>query len=71
MVIEWNDGTTGELFVHTAGYFEGYLFDIYPDLDALKAQIAPAPGPEGIRVFPTDDYAYDPTLGYVAVSQEE
>ena len=68
--IEWNDGTTGELFVHTAGYFEGYLFDIYPSLEALNAQKSPAPGPEGIDVFPPDDYSYDPVLGYVAIQDD-
>lgn len=70
IAVEWNDGTQGEFYTHTAGYFEGYMYDIYPSLDALKAQIAPAPGAEGISTFPADDYDYDPQLGYVAKQED-
>lgn len=71
LTIEWKDGATGPIYVHTAGYFEGYMYDIYPSLDSLRQHASIAPGPEGINEFPADDYDYDPKLGYVAKQQED
>lgn len=70
-VVDWKDGYEGAFYSISAGYFEGYAFDIYPDLETLKAHMTPAPDPQvGITEFPPDDFDYDPQLGYVAKQQD-
>lgn len=65
LVIRWRDASVSSLFEHTAGYFEGYQYDLYRSLDSLRKLISPAPGPDGISTFPGDEFDYDPELGYV------
>lgn len=65
MRVRWTDGTEGDLYAVTAGYFEGFQYDIYGSLKEAQAAFGYAPGPEGITVFPPDDYDLDPRLGYV------
>jgi len=60
--VEWVDGTHGKLYIHTAGYFEGYQFDVYTSLEGL-AQATTAPEADGISDF--SGFDYDPELGYV------
>lgn len=60
--LELLDGSRFTIYAHTAGYFEGYMFDIYAERPLLGG----TPGPEGITEFPADDFSYDPVLGYVA-----
>lgn len=60
--VEWVDGSRSPIYCQSAGYFEGYAFDIYAERPLLGG----TPGPEGITEFPADDFSYDPALGYVA-----
>lgn len=60
--VEWVSGLRTKIYAHTAGYFEGYMFDIYAERPALGG----TPGPDGITTFPPDDFEYDPDLGYVS-----
>lgn len=64
IVVELNDGTQMTLYVHHAGYFEGYQYDVYTSLETLK-NAGPATGVDGMTAFPPDDFDYDETLGYV------
>jgi hypothetical protein len=64
--VRWIDDTESDLFIHTAGYFEGYAYDVYQSLGALRRFFQPAPGPQGISNFAPDDYDYDPELGFVS-----
>lgn len=67
MAIKWTDGTTGDVYIHTAGYFEGYMFNVYSDLkEARKAAIlASAPGPNGLTADDLAGSRYDPELGFI------
>ena len=71
LTIEWRNGEVRPIYIHTAGYFEGYMYDIHPSLDSLRQHASSVPGPEGINEFPADDYDYDPQLGYIAKQQED
>ncbi len=61
--VRWLDGTEGELYVVTAGYFEGYRYDIFPTLAAAQAEFGYSPGAGGISSFPADHFDYDPLGG--------
>ena len=62
--VRWRDGHESDLFVHSAGYFEGYQLDVYDSLESLQRQARPSPGPEGLTGS-LEDMDYDPELGYV------
>lgn len=64
--VRWRDGAEGELYAVTAGYFEGYRYDLFPTLAAAQAEFGASPGTAGITDFPSDDFDYHPDLGYVS-----
>jgi hypothetical protein len=69
MRVRWLDGTEGDLYAVTAGYFEGYRYDIFPTLEAAQAEFGYSPDASGISEFSSDDFDYDPRLGYVSKEQ--
>ncbi len=62
----WLNGKTEPVYIHTSGYFEGYMFNVYLSPKTLKSQAFLAPSPEGITEFPPDDFDYDSQLGFVS-----
>ncbi len=69
MRVRWFDGTEGDLYAVTAGYFEGYRYDIFPTLEAAQAEFGYSPDASGISEFSPDEFDYDPRLGYVSKEQ--
>lgn len=63
--VRWHDGGEADLYVHSAGYVEGYQYDIYRSLESLQHMASPAPGPEGLTQLALDTFSYEPDLGYV------
>lgn len=68
--VRWTDGSEGHLYTHTAGYFEGYMYNVYGTLEEARAAMGGAPGPEGIYIFSPDQWQYDPDLGFMPRDQE-
>lgn len=64
--VRWLDGSEGDLYAVTAGYFEGYRYDIFPTLAAARAEFGLSPETGGMTAFPADDFDYDQRLGYVS-----
>lgn len=67
--VRWLDGTESDLYAVTAGYFEGYRYDLFATLEAAQAEFGLSPGASGISDFSPDDFDYDPRLGYVNKEQ--
>jgi len=38
LTVRWTDGTPGELYTFSVGYFEGYEFSVYATLEELLAE---------------------------------
>lgn len=64
-VVQCLNGEKETLYIHTAGYFEGYMFNMYNSIEALNESF-PAPSSEGITEFPPDDFDYDSQSGFVS-----
>ncbi len=63
--IEWLDGSEHPLYQYSVGYFEGYAYDLYQSLEALRTALTPAPPVTGIMDFAERGYRYDARLGWV------
>lgn len=65
LAVEWLNGTTSRLYVTTAGYFEGYAYDIYGSLEEVRAALGSAPGPEGMVAFPAGPFDHNSEPGTI------
>jgi len=73
--VEWTevvytDETRQTLYSYSEGYFEGYAFDVYANLNEAMARLGSQIGPQGLSGFNSEFFDYDPQLGYVKIETE-